>query len=236
MASAPERVDLTGDRSGPLDPATVGEPRRGIAVLDGALKTALGAQIPVRVRLRDGKPQLKLRLGRNPPAGTHMAEVRLGDRTIPVSIEIPTKHRLRIDPPSLRFVGGPGEAAMTDFAVENRGNAPSDLPSHAVAGAFASDGVATAFASSYELDTDDPQDMFHNFILRLRDSYAGLIRMRFKGTETPLAVGERRTVSASINIPTADSVKGKLRLGKGREFHMTFRFADLRVTSRITIG
>jgi hypothetical protein len=235
MARA-EALSIVRGRSGPVDPAWLEGGGRGVAVLQGELKKALGDEIPAKVRMRRGAAELRLRLPRAAPPGAHEATVRLDGNSIPVTIEVPARARLRPYPPELEFAGKPGSEATAEFRLENRGNVAAELPRHAVTGAFASDGVATALSTAYELDTEDAEAMFHTFIRRLRDSYAGLVKMQFAGTETPIEPGELRRISATITIPTESNAKGDLRLGKGRRFHMTFRFADLRLNARITIG
>ena len=236
MAEATDRVALIRGKTGAVDPAVIAAPGKGVAILEGELSAALGAEIPARIRMRRGVPQLRLRMPRTAPPGLYDATLNIEGRNYPISIEVPTRSRLRVIPAALQFSGAPGEKSTTTFRIQNRGNTSVELPRHAFAGAFADDGLATAFSSSYEMDSDDAMQLFQNFVLRLRDSYGGLIKLRIEGADTPLAPGEQRELTGTITIPSQDSVRGNLRLGKGRKFHAIFHYGDLRLVGRISIS
>jgi hypothetical protein len=95
----------------------------------------------------------------------------------------------------------------------------------AVMGAFANDGLATALFSTFEMDTADPQQMLGNFVLRLRDGFAGLVRMRFENAKTPLVPGEHRIITIRATLPA--------KMKKGRAYFCVLEYAGLNTAVQI---
>lgn len=92
-------------------------------------------------------------------------------------------------------------------------------------GAFANDGLATALASTFEMDATDPQQMLGNFVLRLREGYAGLVRMRFENGKTPLNPGEHRTIRVSATLPA--------KMKSGRSYFYVLEYGGLNIAVQI---
>lgn len=203
-------------------------------MLKGALKKALGAELPVRIRRRNGESSIRVRIGRNAPAGSHRAVLSVNDTEVPVSIEVRERRLLRFSPTALALVGKPGGTATSLLLVENRGNTPIDVPDHALAGAFSSDGLASAFSAAYTADTDAPLQILGELVLGLRRSYLGLMRLTLTGLDGPIAPGESKKLQVRLNIPSP--VKGAMVPGRGRRYHATFKLAEYRLVTRLLIN
>jgi hypothetical protein len=215
-------------------PMTLDHAIRGKLVLEGALKDSIGETRPVRLVPRGDTAVVRTHLGRNAPAGTHSAMLKTEDGEVKVTIEVPERARLRLRPSRLEITGKPGGKAQADLMVENRGNVAASLPSTAVAGLFASDGVAGAFSRAYGVESDDPNEIFGEFVLGLRRNYLGLMHVKFSGAEEPLEPGEHRAVKAEFKIPKAQNEA--TQTGKGRRFHTIFVLGGPRLTVRLTIA
>lgn len=181
--------------------------------------------IPASIGIHRGEPHLRLWLADGFPPGTYAAEMIVGGEAFDVDIEVEAKSRVRISPSTLILSGSAGAKASVTFDIENLGNVPIELPATALFGAFANDGIATAFSSTYEMDSSDPQEMFGNFVLRLRDGYAGLVRMRFEDVKAPLVPGEHRTITLNATLPA--------KMKKGRHYHFVLEYAGLNTAVQI---
>lgn len=209
--------------------------KRGRILLDGALMAALGPELPARLRRRGGAAELTARLGRAAPPGRH--EVTLvteaGARTSLV-VEVPERRRLRVAPASFDVSGPLGGMVERDVTISNRGNVPAELAASAVAGAFASDGVAGAFSRAYAAETDDPQEIFGAFVLGLRAGHLGLMRLSLQGVDGPIPPGESVAVRLRIALPKLG--RGAAPPGPGRRYHATFALGEARITVRLTVA
>lgn len=219
--------------SAPVAAAAAGD-RRGRLLLDGALKAALGPELPARLRRHGAAAELTARLGRAAPPGRH--EVTLvtgaGERTALV-VEVPERRRLRISPASFDVAAPLGGVVERAATIANRGNVPAELPPSGIAGAFASDGVAGAFSRAYAVDSDDPQEIFGAFVLGLRASHLGLMRLSLQGLDGPIPPGESVAVTVRIALPKPGRGAAP---GPGRRYHATFALGEARITVRLTVA
>jgi hypothetical protein len=133
--------------------------------------------VPVR-RRRDGSVKLKLRLPPTTPPGTYTAELHAAGEVHPVSIEVAPAPRLRIDPPSTDFVAEANGTAEARVTLTNDGNVAIEVPERVAIGLYDDEGLETAFADTYRLDTDDPMKLLGNWIRKLREGYGGLLSMQ----------------------------------------------------------
>lgn len=211
--------------------------RRQVGRLDRSFAAQAGAA-SIRIRGRSdteaipavivadrGETHLRVFLADGFPPGTHPAEMQIGQQTYELDIEVEPNSLVWIDPAGLALSGPPGGNVSTTFSIENRGNVPIDLPDTAVMGAFANDGLATALASTFEMDDADPQHLLGHFVLRLRDGYAGLVRMRFGNAETPLHPGDRRTIKVNATLPA--------KMKNGRNYFYVLEYAGLNIAVQI---
>lgn len=232
MARKPAPPLLTKGRG--TVPLEVDRSVAGELVLSGPLKEAVGETRPVRLFPRGDGALVRTYLGRHAPPGSHKAVVRTGDREVEVTVEVPERERLRLSPSRLSIAGRPGGVAKAELSVENRGNVAAALQQTGVAGLFTTGGVSNAFSAAYGVDSDDPMDIFGEFVLTLRRSYLGLMQVKFAGVETPLEPGERRAIAADFRIPKPQFET--TQVGTGRRFHTTFLLGGPRLTVRLTIA
>jgi len=165
-----------------------------------------------RPSLRPGRDAAATRLRLDPltPPGDYTVMLELadgGEREAHVVVE--ARPRLRVSPSGLRLEGAPGGAASARLLVENRGNVGVTIGDALVTGVFDDDGIETALASTYRLDTDDVNRIVGHVFARLRDAHGGLLRLRVTEGAGEIAPGERRMLALETTLSS------KLRRGHG---------------------
>jgi hypothetical protein len=214
MAAAEPTIVVRGRTA--LDPTFADKIGPARVLPEGALK-AVSEEIPATIGLRRGEPYLRMRVPEACPPGQYQAEVKVGGESFSVVIEVEPKSRVRITPTGIELSGSPGGKVEASLNLKNTGNVAIDLQDKAFAGAFADEGLETALASTYELKSNDPQKLIENFVLKLSEGYAGLVRMTFDGAEKPLVPGEQRIVKITARLP--EGIKS------GRGYHFVLPYA-----------
>ena len=164
---------------------------------------------PLLRRGRDAS-HTRLRLDPMTPPGDYTAVLELADggrREVTVSVQ--PRPRLRVAPSELRLDGPPGAAASARLLLENRGNVIIPIGDALVTGVFDDDGIETALASTYRLETDDVNKIVGNVFARLREAHGGLLRLRVTEGAGALVPGERRVLVLETLLSS------KLRPGHG---------------------
>jgi hypothetical protein len=151
-----------------------------------------------------------LRLDPTTPPGEHTVLLQLADgsqREVTVSVE--PRPRVRVAPSELRFDGAPGSAVSARLLVENRGNVDIAIGDTLVTGVFDDDGIETALASTYRMDSDDLGKIVGNVFARLREAHGGLLRLRVAEGAGAVPPGDRRVLVLETTLSS------KLRRGHG---------------------
>ncbi|PZO17962.1 MAG: hypothetical protein DCF26_08935 [Burkholderiales bacterium] len=106
---------------------------------------------------------------------------------------------------------------QAQLLLENRGNVPIEIDETLVTGVFDNDGIETALAAAYRLDSDDITQIVGTVFARLRDAHGGLLKLRVTEGAGALAVGERRLLTIetvlSSKLHTGHGYHGVLQLG-----------------------
>jgi hypothetical protein len=169
------------------------------------------AALPVLRRGRDAS-RTRLRLDPLTPPGKYTVVLELADgarRDATVSVQ--PRRRLLVTPSELRFEGPPGGAVMAQLLLENRGNVAIPIGEALVTGVFDDDGIETALASTYRMETDDLNKIVGNIFARLREAHGGLLRLRVAEGAGELAPGDRRVLKLETTL------NSKLR--RGHAYH-----------------
>ncbi|WP_299402370.1 hypothetical protein [uncultured Roseobacter sp.] len=234
MADLKEGIQLRKGQG--IAPFQIARPQSGVLKLSGALKKELGADVKARLLPRKGQTRIATRLGTTAPPGTHKATLVTEEGEYPVVVDVPAREKLRLSPSSVHITGRPGDRVALDFMVKNTGNVALEVPTGGVAGLFASDGLAGAFAAAYGSEAEAPLDIFGDFILGLRRSYLGLMRFRLTPEiKGPLGAGQHCQASGDVVLP--DPLNADTQLGEGRAFHaVVVMKQNLRLTVRLTLS
>jgi hypothetical protein len=197
---------------------------RGVHWIDSPHR---GAAAPVLRRSRD-PANTRLRLHPATPPGDYTAVLELADgsrREITMSVE--ARPRLRVSPSELRFVGQPGDAVSVRLLIENRGNVDIPIGDTLVTGIFDDDGIETALASTYRMETDDLNRIVGNVFARLREAHGGLLRLRVAEGAYPLARGERRVLVLTTTL--------NAKLKRGHRYHGVLEIGEHGIAVRIKV-
>jgi hypothetical protein len=184
-----------------------------------------------RPMLRPGRDAAATRLRLDPltPPGDYTVMLELADggqREAHVLVE--ARPRLRVSPGALRLEGPPGGAASARLLIENRGNVGVTIGEALVTGVFDDDGIETALASTYRLDTDDVSKIVGNVFARLREAHGGLLRLRVTEGAGEIAPGERRLLVLETTLSS------KLRRGHG--YHGVLEIGQHGIAVELRIG
>lgn len=233
MAELAQGITLRKGRG--LGEFEIAGPQSGVLKLGGALKKEMGAELRARLVPRKGQTRIATRIGPTAPPGTHKATLVTEDGEYPVTVDVPVKEKLRLSPRSISLSGRPGDRVKAQLTVVNRGNVALPVPSGGVGGLFASDGLAGAFSAAYASDAEAPLEVFGEFILGLRRSYLGLMRLKLTSKEKgDLPPGASRALAAEFALP--EPLNAATQLGAGRRFHTTIVMAHLRLVARLTLS
>ncbi|HLL31494.1 MAG TPA: hypothetical protein VK403_10895 [Allosphingosinicella sp.] len=165
-------------------------------------------------------------LSRTTPPGRYKAQLRLGDETVPVELDVAPAPRLKVFPTTAHFTASPGGEASVDVTFANVGNVAVELPSRFVAGIFDDDGLEIAFVEAYRNDSDDPVRLLGSFLRGLRNGYGGLLKLRVGKGVGSLEPGDERTVKLSAHLPET--------LKPGHSYHGIWKLGPLHY--RITVA
>lgn len=182
-------------------PVLTGHARGELLLPESLARYADGASVSVPVRAKgQGGASLRLRLDRTAPPGRYQAQLMLDGKANAVQIDIAAAPRIEIFPKRISFSGAPGESVRADLTVANTGNVAIDLPARFAVGLFDDDGLETAFVETYRRQTDDPTELMGTWLRSLRDGYAGLLKLRAKGSGT-LSPEDERDATLSTRLP-----------------------------------
>ncbi|MCV3273970.1 COG1470 family protein [Roseobacter sinensis] len=233
MAELTEGITLRKGRG--IGAFQVAAPQSGVLKLGGALKKEMGAELRARLLPRKGQTRIAARIGRSAPPGVHKATLVTEDGEYPVTVDVPVREKLRLAPRSVSLTGRPGDRLKVQFTVANRGNVPLPVPAGGVGGLFASDGLAGAFSAAYGAEAEAPLEVFGEFILGLRRSYLGLMRLKLTAQDKgELAPGAQRDLAGEFTLP--EPLNPATQLGAGRRFHTTIVMPHLRLVARLTLS
>jgi hypothetical protein len=185
--------------------------------LPDALRSYADERHPV---LRRGRVpgRARLRLPTHTPPGHYEGSVEFADgKCQPFEVTIEPCPRIRVSPSTLSLSGASGAQAKAQLLLENRGNVPIAIEETLVTGVFDNDGIETALASAYRLESDDLNQIVATVFGRLRDAHGGLLKLRVAEGAGELAVGERRLITVetvlSSKLHAGHGYHGVLKLG-----------------------
>jgi hypothetical protein len=184
---------------------------------------------PLSLRRGRDPAHARLRLDPATPPGLYAAVLETADgKQHPVTVSVQAHPRLRVVPSALHLVGAPGAEVSARLLLENRGNTDIAIGSSLISGVFDDDGIETAMASTYRMETDDINKLVGNVFSRLREAHGGLLRIRVsEGGDTPLKPNERRVIVLSTTL------NGKL--ARGHQYHGVLDIGDHGIAVSITV-
>jgi hypothetical protein len=186
--------------------------------------------VPERVHLRrprePGAPaQLRVRLAPTTPPGRYEGAATVGDRTVPVIIEVEPAARLRATPTRFETTAEPGGTNTVEVALVNTGNVAVDIPARSSFCLFDGGGIDHAVWAALTADPPEGKGRMDVLLDDLAVSHGGLVDVRVRDGAGSLAPGERRL--CRIDLGWAD------RLRPGRTYAGSWEVAGLRLPIRV---
>jgi hypothetical protein len=188
--------------------------------------------LPLAVRpVRSTEPAvsiLSFRLPRSTAPGTYEGTVELGERQIPVVVEIEPRPRLRIIPPHLLLRAKPGAKVTADLTLMNLGNVNLTLEGKYTFCIFDNSGFERAFFHSLAEEPGEGKRRIDRFMDELADSHGGLVRVIVANGTGQIAPGQVRELQADLHLSD--------RLLPGRSYWGTWSIAKVGYSVEIEVA
>lgn len=198
-------------------------------ILPDSLKSFAGnseLMVPV-LSHRDFQEHIRIRLPKSTPPGAYEAELEINGAKHPITIQVDPLERLSVRPLNGVFEGKPGAKASFEVTLSNVGNTDILIPDTGALGVYDDKGLENAFASTYRQDTDKPEKLLSHWMLKLREGYGGLLKLRISGSGV-LQPQAQRTLTLETNIPE--------KMKPGHSYHGVWRLSILHYPIRVRIS
>lgn len=223
-------------RGGPTHLAAVPSPGTDLIPRDLAAGRApavvlhIDGVVPERVRVRrrrdpSGPAQLRVRLAPSTPPGRYKGAATVGDRTVPVVIEVEPAPRLRAAPGRFAMTGEPAGSGTIDVELANTGNVPVEIPARSSFCLFDGGGIDHAVWTALTAEPPQGKGRMDLLLDDLAVSHGGLVDVRVRDGAGALASGERRT--CRVELGWSD------RLRPGRTYAGSWEVGGLRLPIRV---
>ena len=218
-----------------------GAPIRLSATLEGLKASVASAtcrvtlpgweSLPLTVRpVRSTEPAvsiLSFRLPRSTPPGTYEGTAEVGERQIPVVVDIEPRPRLRIIPPHLLLRGKAGTKVTTDLTLLNLGNVNFVIEGKYTFCIFDNSGFERAFFHSLTEEATEGKRRIDRFMDELADAHGGLVRVIVAGGTGQIAPGQVRELQVELHLSD--------RLHPGRSYWGTWLIAKIGYSVEIEV-
>lgn len=192
-----------------------GSPARMLATLElsealassGACRVILPetGSLPLAIRpLRSQPPiisALSFRLPKSTPPGSYKGNIELGERRIPIVVDVESRSSLRFIHPKFTYRGLPGARVSTQLTLLNRGNVSVTLPGKDTFCVFEDDGVARAFYRGLAAENSDSARRIDRILDELAEAHGGLVRVTINKGAGRLAPEELRELEVDLHFP-----------------------------------
>jgi len=195
-----------------------------------AVSVLVDGAVPERVRIRRGRepgdpPELLLRLAPSTPPGRYEGAATVGDRPVPVRIEVEPAVRVRATPSRFELGAEPSGTETVEIQLANSGNVPVEIPARSSFSLFEGGGIDHAVWAALGADPPMGKSRMDVLLDDLAASHGGLVDVRVRDGAGSLAPGERRTCRVEFGLSD--------RLRPGRRYDGAWEIADLSVLIRV---
>ncbi len=224
LRGAPSR--LTAAAPLLVDVGRVGARRLPAAAVSVLIEGALPERVRVRApRTPGGAPELRVKLARSTPPGRYEGAATVGDRKIPIVIEVEPAPRLRSSPSRVETTGTPAGSETVELQLANSGNVPIEVPARSSFCLFDGGGIDHAMWAAFATDLPEGKGRLDVLLDDLAASHGGLVDVRVRDGAGAIAPGETRT--CRVELRWSD------RLRPGRRYVGAWDVADLRLPIRV---
>lgn len=169
----------------------------------------------------------KAKLPHSTPPGAYKATLKCEEKEFEVEIEVQEKRRLRIHPINIHIEGKPSAKITSHLLFSNKGNVPIEIPDKSIVGIYDDDGIETAFASAYKMESNDAMQLVQKFVEKLRAGHGGLLKIRLLEGAGQLPANTQQAVKAEFQI--SESVK------PGHSYHGVWSIGPAEYAITVTV-
>jgi hypothetical protein len=148
-----------------------------------------------------GSSEVRLKLPRDTPAGEYRGEVKLGETTHAIVVQVAPNVRTRVNPKHLALSAEPGGRAEFDLIVSNDGNVAVDIAKSTTFDLDDGDGQDRALGIALRAELAGDERRVDRFFDELRRSHGGEGRVSVIDGAGPLGPGESRAIRCRVEIP-----------------------------------
>jgi hypothetical protein len=195
-----------------------------------AVSVLVDGAVPVRARIRLGRqpgarPELRLSLAADTPPGRYEGAATLGDRTVPIVIDVEPAARLRASPSRFETSATPAGSETVEIEITNAGNQLVEIPARSSFCLFDGGGIDHAVWAA--LTTEPPEGKGRADVLLddLATSHGGLVDVRVRDGAGSIVPGAQRTCTVELRFSD--------RLRPGHRYAGAWEVAGLRVPIRV---
>ncbi len=224
LRGPPTRLATT--RPLPADVASVDVARLPASAVSVLIEGAVSERVRVRgARAPGAPPELRVRLAPSTPPGRYVGAATVGDRTVPVVVEVEPAPRLRAAPSRFETTAEPAGSETVEIHLANSGNLPIEIPARSSFCLFDGGGIDHAFWAALTTDPPEGKGRMDVLLDDLAASHGGLVDVRVRDGAGLIAPGEGRT--CRVELRWSD------RLRPGRRYVGAWEVAGLRVPIRV---
>jgi len=167
-----------------------------VAMEDPALRPLAWARI-----LTPGVARIRLKFGRNVPAGSYSGSLRVAGAEYRFVAELSCEVHLRASPPGFTTEGLAGGQTTAEITLVNAGNGDYRVRHAYLFGVFQEGGVDRALGKAYRASAADPRPWIDRVGDNLTASYGGLVRAQVTRGAGVLPPGEVRQLDLVVQFP-----------------------------------
>jgi hypothetical protein len=160
---------------------------------------------PLAIRpLRSQQPiisALSFRLPKSTPPGSYKGDIELGERRIPIVVDVESRSSLRFIHPKFTCKGLSGARVRTQLTVLNRGNVSVSLPGKDTFCVFEESGVVRALYRGLAAENLEGGCRIDRILDELAQAHGGLVRITIKKGAGRLAPEEVRDLEIDLHFP-----------------------------------
>jgi hypothetical protein len=143
---------------------------------------------------------LSFRLPMSTPPGSYKGSMELGDKRMPIVVDVESRSSLRFIRPKVTHKGAPGARMITELTLLNRGNVNVTIPDKATFCVFDDDGVTRALYHGLVEEDSVGKQRIERIMDELGKAHGGLVRLTVIKGSGRLAPEEVRELEVELHF------------------------------------
>jgi hypothetical protein len=188
--------------------------------------------LPLAIRpLRSTPPivsTLSFRLPKSTPPGSYEGNIELGDKSIPIVVDVESRSSLRFMRPKITHKGVPGARMSTSLTILNRGNVNVTIPDEDTFCVFDDGGVTRALYLGLVEEDSAGKQRIDRIMDELAKAHGGLVRVTVTKGSGHLAPEGVRELEVELHFSR--------RLTGGHTYRGTWSFSGASLEVEIEVS